>query len=112
MKINIHYPDIDLILSGKKLKQLTEKSGYTVRQIQEYLQLSCPQPVYRWFKGQIMPSLQHAYALSRLFHVHMEELFVSKDPVFRVDIERFCSKLCSRRLCTYYRLLLGIIQIR
>ncbi|MFQ9071863.1 MAG: hypothetical protein ACLR43_03285 [Faecalibacillus faecis] len=29
--------------------------GYKVKDIQEYLCLECPQPIYRWFKGSTYP---------------------------------------------------------
>jgi len=38
---------IDMIETGKHLKILAQKSGYSVKDIQKYLGLSCPQPVYR-----------------------------------------------------------------
>ncbi len=72
------YPNIDMEKTGKRIQRLSQECGWSVREIQEYLCLSCPQPVYRWFKGQILPSVNHLYALSRLFGVHMEELLVAR----------------------------------
>lgn len=75
-------------------------AGYSVKEIQEFLHLSCPQPVYRWFKGQILPSLDHLYVLSRLLGVHMEELIVAKG-----NNRRALSKQ-ERRLHLYWRKLI------
>ena len=72
------YPDIDMKQTGLRLQSVIKNAGYSVREIQEYLHLSCPQPIYRWYKGQILPSLNHVYALSRLLHVHMEDLLVTR----------------------------------
>lgn len=72
------YPDIDMKKTGERIHRLSQECGWSVREIQEYLCLSCPQPVYRWFKGQTLPSVNHLYALSHLFGVHMEELLVSR----------------------------------
>ena len=41
------YPNLDLKQSGNLLRYQIRKSGYSVRDIQNYLVLSCPQPVYR-----------------------------------------------------------------
>ena len=68
------YQPIDQLRTGKKLKIMIESAGYDVKYIQEYLQLSCPQSIYRWYKGKALPSLEHLSALSKLLHVHMEEL--------------------------------------
>lgn len=68
------YSNIDLVKTGRRLKWLVKRRRYSVRELQALLHLACPQPVYRWFKGQAMPSVDHLYALSRLLCVHMEDL--------------------------------------
>lgn len=80
------YPNIDMEQTGKRLKTLITNAGYDVKYIQKYLHLSCPQPVYRWFGGKVLPSVDHLYSLSKLLGVHMEELLVPKERVlFDVD---------------------------
>lgn len=70
------YRPIDQTKTGMKLKKMLETAGYSVKDIQKYLHLTCPQSIYRWFKGKILPSVDHLYALSRLLNVHMEDLLV------------------------------------
>lgn len=72
------YPLIDLEQTGIKLKSMINVAGYDVEYIQQYLHLSCPQSIYRWFKGKILPSVEHLSTLSLLPGVHMEELLVLK----------------------------------
>lgn len=72
------YQPIDQVKTGIKLKIMLKKAGYEVKDIQEYLHLSCPQSIYRWFQGKILPSVEHLCALSGLLNVHMEELLVLK----------------------------------
>lgn len=74
--VNRTYPNINLEKTGTLLREKVSEQGYTVKDIQEYLGLSCPQPVYRWFKGKMLPSLDHLLMLSRILEVHMEELLV------------------------------------
>lgn len=71
------YLYIDLKKTGKRLENLMRKKGYSVKDIQNILHLSCPQPIYRWMRGQILPSVDHLYVLSRVLQVHMEELLVA-----------------------------------
>ena len=80
---NYNYPNIDMQRTGALLKKKVEEAGYTVKELQEKLRLSCPQPIYRWFKGKVLPSINHLYVLSQLLHVHMEDLLV---PENRIDI--------------------------
>ena len=67
---------IDMEKTGNNLRKYAYACGYSVKDIQQYLGLSCPQPVYRWFKGTILPSVDNLLRLSELFHVHMENLLV------------------------------------
>lgn len=76
---NKTYPNIDLEKTGLQLKRMLKMAGYKTKQIQQYLHLSCPQPIYRWYKGQILPSVDHLLMLSELLGVHMEELLVKKE---------------------------------
>lgn len=104
MAKRITYPNIDLQQTGKKLKHILESAGYTPRMIQEYLHLSCVQPIYRWYKGLILPSVDHLLMLSELLNVHMEELLVKKSVVPVVNgIEQCYSKAAQQRLMAYYK---------
>ncbi len=69
---------IDMEKTGMRLKLYAEERGYSVKQIQRYLSLSCPQPIYRWYKGIILPSVDNLLKLSELFQVHMEDMLVKK----------------------------------
>lgn len=73
---NESYPNIDMEKTGRLLKHRIQQAGYTVKDIQEKLFLSCPQPIYRWYQGKVLPSVNHLYVLSNLLNVHMEELLV------------------------------------
>lgn len=97
------YPNIDLQQTGHKMKHMLESAGYTPRMLQEYLHLSCVQPIYRWYKGKILPSVDHLLILSELLGVHMEDFLVKKDAVPVIyDIEQYCSRTMQRRIMAYY----------
>lgn len=84
MERNDQYPGLDVSQSRKSLRYQIRRAGYNIREIQDYLHLSCPQPVYRWLRGKTLPSVDHLYALSRLFGVHMEDLLAGcgEKPVY------------------------------
>lgn len=77
---------IDLERTGKRLKAIAVLKGYSVKSIQEYLGLSCPQSIYRWYKGMILPSVDHLLMLSELYQVHMEDLLVKKNIKLTMNI--------------------------
>lgn len=104
MSKRITYPNIDLQRTGQKIKRMIESAGYTPRMIQEYLHLSCVQPIYRWYKGLILPSVDHLFMLSELLGVHMEEFLVKKNAVMLIyDIEQYRSQATQKRFIAYYK---------
>lgn len=43
-----------MLQTGLQLKLYMDRAGMSVKDIQEYLYLSCPQPIYRWIQGKIL----------------------------------------------------------
>jgi len=98
MKKYYFYPDIDLAKTGIILKYKIQSAGYSIKDIQSHLMLSCPQPIYRWFSGKILPSVNHLYAISQLLGEHMEDLIVTKSSVVHMDN----LSPCQKRLLVYW----------
>lgn len=103
MKQSKAYPNIDMIQTGKQLKQYIEKAGMSVKDIQEQLHLSCPQPIYRWISGKILPSVDHLLVLSELFGVHMEELLVKKQKNISSETVINANLYFENRILVYYK---------
>ena len=99
------YPNIDMQKTGKRIRHFIEKAGYNPRMIQEYLHLSCVQPIYRWYKGSILPSVDHLFILSELLGVHMEDLLVKKNDVRIVPTDMKYAKKSLKRFEIYVRIL-------
>ena len=102
MKQTIAYPNIDMIQSGLKIKKYIVCAGMSVKDIQEYLHLSCPQPIYRWMNGKILPSVDHLFMLSVLFGVHMEDLIVKKQAEALPEAGTYPCRKFEDRLFAYY----------
>lgn len=99
------YRSIDQKKTGIKLKTMLKESGYSVKYIQEYLHLSCPQSIYRWFKGHILPSVEHLCALSNLLGVHMEDLLVLQGQPITNSLKTTMNISGIKRLFSYMTLL-------
>lgn len=97
------YQPIDQVKSGIKLKMLLKAAGYDVKYIQEYLHLSCPQSIYRWFKGKVLPSVEHLCAMSRLLNVHMEDLLVLRGESISYSMIELSDTPTTERLLTYVK---------
>lgn len=110
MAKRITYPNIDMQRTGRKLKHMIESAGYTPRMIQDYLHLSCVQPIYRWYKGLILPSVDNLLMLSELLNVHMEDLLVKKNVVpVLYNMEQCYAQATQKRFIAYYKKIYGSV---
>lgn len=78
--------------TGKKIQNLIQANGYTVRDIQSAMGFENPQAVYKWMAGRSLPSLDNLIILSRLLHVSMEDILVIDGDIVRLW-EFYCFKL-------------------
>lgn len=102
---NNTYPNIDMQQSGQRIKQMIATAGYTPKMIQDYLHLSCVQPIYRWYKGLILPSVDHLFMLSKLLHVHMEDFLVKQSApiLLRYDVDWVREERIRKHIVEYYK---------
>lgn len=70
------YPVIDMKATGENIHRLRLERGLTVRDIQEYMGFEMPQAVYKWQRGDSIPSTDNLMALAKLFGVPIEEVLV------------------------------------
>lgn len=94
---------IDIVRTGQKLRALAVDNDYSVKDIQSYLGLSCPQPIYRWYKGAILPSIDNLLKLSELYNMHMEDLIVKSNSINVVPVEIWKRERTEfeKRICSY-----------
>ncbi len=72
------FPVIDPEATGRNILRLRKARGLTVRDVQEYFRFGEPRVIYKWQKGQCLPTVDNLYALSRLLQVSMNEILVSR----------------------------------
>lgn len=102
-------PIIDMERTGLRIRKLCTANGYSVRDLQGYLEISCPQSIYNWYHGKALPSLDHLFALSHLLHVPMSWLLVERSTGYARHQKRRRSRIPQmRRLEAYSR---GIISL-
>lgn len=66
------FPVIDKQRTGERLREIMRQRNVTVKQVCEYLNLSCVQSVYHWLDGTSMPTIDNLYALSEYFKVPID----------------------------------------
>lgn len=91
------YPVIDVAKTGQNIKRIMQLKGLTVKDIQEYLELSTPQSIYHWFDGRNLPTIDNLYALSELFHLPVDTMLIGNR-----KYEDRCQNDMYQRIRIYY----------
>ena len=91
---------LDVKLTGKKLRTAIMKSGYSVRELQKMLYLACPQPIYRWMNGDMLPSVDNLYRLSYVLNTQMEDLVTVKFTRENMNCITLDKEMSSKKLHT------------
>lgn len=72
------FPVIDPVATGQNILRLRKEKGLTVRALQEWFGFDAPRAIYKWQKGETLPSLDNLFALSVLLEVPMERILVKQ----------------------------------
>ena len=79
------YPVIDLSATGQNIERLRRRTGLSVRAMQESFGFSSPQAIYKWQRGECMPTLDNIVALAAVFGVTVDEIIIFQENVLRVS---------------------------
>ncbi len=63
--------------TGRRINKLRKAMGLRTTDISDYLGFSEPQAVYKWFRGDSLPTLQNMFQLSQLLDIPIEEIICS-----------------------------------
>lgn len=72
----MNYPIIDAAATGRKIADLRLQRGLSVRDLQAALGFATPQAIYKWQKGQSLPTLDNLVILSDILHVPIDHILV------------------------------------
>ncbi len=89
----IRFPVIDPVATAANICRLRKDRGLTVRDLQQYFGFEEPQAIYKWQRGQSLPSVDNLYALSALLQVPMNEIIISTSHI--VPFEQQASACCA-----------------
>lgn len=70
------YPVIDLEATGQNIRRLREEKGLSVRELSGLLGLSDVQAVYKWQRGETLPSTDNLVALSKFPDVPIDRILI------------------------------------
>ena len=65
--------------TGANIKKIRKEKGITVQQIADFMGFSEPVSVYKWQRGDSLPTTDNLLALSKLMNCSMEDILVEDD---------------------------------
>ena len=73
------FPTIDPVATGARIKELRLEKQLSVRDISYYMGFEEPQAVYKWQRGESLPTIDNLYALSKLFGTSMDNIIRGRE---------------------------------
>ena len=99
------FPVIDLVATGSNIQRLRQERGLTVRDLQRYFGFEEPRAIYKWQKGETLPSVDNLYALGILLEVPMDGILV---PIKRHSEQEQQASCCSQFIQrAWYQAMIG-----
>ncbi len=82
------FPTIDLVATGKQILRLRKSKNLTVRDLQDFFGFEAPQAIYKWQRGETLPSVDNLFALSALLDVPVNDILVGHRKTLKKESER------------------------
>ena len=67
-------PVVDMKLTGQNIVSLRVKRGISVREMQHMLGFTTPQSIYKWQRGETLPTIENLAALACILDVAMDDI--------------------------------------
>ena len=72
-------PVINMTATGMNIARLRKNAGMTVRDLQAVFGFANPQAIYKWQRGETMPTLDNMIVLAAVFNVTVDEILVLEE---------------------------------
>lgn len=74
----MNYPVLDIKATGERINQLRKDNNLRVIDVAEYMGFESTQAVYKWQRGESLPTVDNLYALSRLLHTSVDDILIGE----------------------------------
>lgn len=68
------FPVLDPIATGARIKELRKAHGLKVEDVARFMGFESEQAVYKWQRGDSLPTIDNLYALSSLFETSVDDI--------------------------------------
>ncbi len=70
------FPTIDMAATGRNIADLRKNAGMTVRDLQDILGFNTPQAIFKWTRGDSLPTVDNLVILASVFGVKVDDILV------------------------------------
>ena len=71
-------PSIDMISTGKNIKSIMKTKGIKVADIQTIFGFNNPQAIYKWMRGDAMPTIDNFIVLADMFGMTIDSILITR----------------------------------
>jgi transcriptional regulator with XRE-family HTH domain len=69
-------PSINMAATGNNITQMRRRAGMTVQDLQNIFGFSSPQAIYKWQRGEAMPTIDNLVILASVFDTTMDAIVI------------------------------------
>ena len=70
---------INLPETGQRIRMMRKERGISPRDIAEQMGFTTEQPIYKWQRGECLPTIDNLIILARMFRCLLEDILVVED---------------------------------
>lgn len=70
------FPYIDMIRTGKNITRLRKNNNLKVQDIQKIFGFETPQAIYKWQRGDSLPSIDNLVMLAKIFNTTIDKIII------------------------------------
>ncbi len=77
-------PTIDMAATGRNINTLRKAAGMTVHDLQLALGFNTPQAIFKWQRGDNLPTIDNLVVLATIFGVKLDDIIVVNHPADQI----------------------------
>ena len=72
----VSLPSIDVAATGNNIARMRKRMGMTVQALQDVFGFATPQAIYKWQRGDALPTLDNLVILASVFGTTMDAIVI------------------------------------
>ncbi len=80
----MYIPIVNVKATGENIKRLLIEAGMTVKDLQKIFGFATPQAIYKWIRGEALPTVDNLLILAKVFGVTVDDILVVNEVEIKV----------------------------